>query len=247
MKITLEGLFQAARQAKEDVVYDGAFRDSYNEGIVGLIWQASRNLSRIDIRDILDEKMELPDRLKEKDTGPQAFKLGTIEEVVSLLEGPDGSGLTVKRVLEVLDLAGENLDSIGRRDLWAILTALRGPDSESAGLKHVTTAIIRGLSLPKLVSSSGGLALRTTGEIGDYDKNTHFGRHVALAVDALTRAGMMRKSYAGWEEEIREDVGRHAGKRGNLNRVILNDPYLTPDEKVTLIQFGYDLFDGKVK
>lgn len=78
-------------------------------------------------------------------------------------------------------------------DLWQVLTALRGPDSENEELKSTTTAPIRQAAFPKC----GRIAIHgfgyTHGAYYGYgntpfiwaDAYTHFGQHVNVAAKVL--------------------------------------------------------------
>lgn len=59
------------------------------------------------------------------------------------------SGKSVKEVLDALSEWGRENDLNGQaRQLWDILTALRGPDNGDRVVKEDTTTIIRQLALP---------------------------------------------------------------------------------------------------
>lgn len=98
-----------------------------------------------------------------------------------------------REILDKIDefLAKGNADS---QDLWDILTALRGPDSEN-DIKHVTTIPIRNTALPKTtkvaISSWGftnGADFRGgefSGEDASSDTSEHFSTHVIGAARLL--------------------------------------------------------------
>lgn len=55
----------------------------------------------------------------------------------------------VKRVMEMLDTEFSRLMPEEQRDLWDLLTALRGPDNEDYELKSATTTHLRAALLPE--------------------------------------------------------------------------------------------------
>lgn len=72
------------------------------------------------------------------------------------MKKPRLQGLSLKQVLRELDDWGARASDVRQRDLWAILTGLRGPDREGAWTtKMETTAIIRTKSLPRLAKELG--------------------------------------------------------------------------------------------
>lgn len=83
------------------------------------------------------------------------------------------------------------------RDLWNILTALRGPDSGDDGLKQATTGVIRYMMLGKnagfphdddernLHGSIFGPDKPEYAEIRKNKNNSHFLHHAELAFSAL--------------------------------------------------------------
>ena len=80
------------------------------------------------------------------------------------------------------------------RQLWDVLSALRGPDNENNEVKHATTAIIRAACFPKTYSG-GDICIPATmchDSERDRDARTasnkigyHFRRHAQTAFDAL--------------------------------------------------------------
>lgn len=87
-------------------------------------------------------------------------------------------------------------DDKGRKEMWDILTALRGPDNENSQEKSATTAVIRYMLLgEKTYKTISKLALvhPDSKEKADYRYNYkkgilgHFGIH---AVEAFTALGL---------------------------------------------------------
>ena len=74
-------------------------------------------------------------------------------------------------------------------ELWAILTALRGPDvgsPEAIDMKHDTTCVIRWNSLPDLADLAGAFTDKlSTVHIPPREQYSHFGQHMKQAADAL--------------------------------------------------------------
>ncbi len=83
------------------------------------------------------------------------------------------------------------------RDLWAILTALRGPDSNQNELKDITTARIR--FAIGLDDSGQGFIVHAGRPLKKYETglqdSSHFFTHSDLAIGALERLG-----YIGYIE-----------------------------------------------
>jgi len=94
----------------------------------------------------------------------------------------------VRKMLDTIDemLAG---DANEARDLWSVLTALRGPDNEDTELKWRTTAVIRAKAFPKAAQTCvHGMAVVVTGANSvRYCTSdlSHFGSHVYSAARAL--------------------------------------------------------------
>lgn len=55
-----------------------------------------------------------------------------------------------RKLLESLDEFFATADTESTKEVWNVLTALRGPDSEDARLKYETTARIRSKVFPRL-------------------------------------------------------------------------------------------------
>lgn len=58
---------------------------------------------------------------------------------------------TAQSLLNQLDqfFASEDITDKEKQKLWDVLSALRGPDAETEGMKHATTSIIRSHALPE--------------------------------------------------------------------------------------------------
>lgn len=95
---------------------------------------------------------------------------------------------TMLRMVDVFLARGDQQ----ARDLQAVLSALRGPDSRDA--KSSTTIPIRRAALPETakVADSWGHAVRMDFEAKPYAApsiDTHFGHHILMAASALRRMG----------------------------------------------------------
>jgi len=95
------------------------------------------------------------------------------------------------------------LDQIGRmlgdknygQDLWSILTALRGPDSQNLAVKFATTAVLRDAAFPNRETVNGSVfrkdqihfaaTRRAIFEPGNKRDSSHFRRHIYDAFEAL--------------------------------------------------------------
>lgn len=115
----------------------------------------------------------------------------------------------VKRILRDAVEIINNGDSAEARNLWGVLSALRGPDSERYGLKQETTAKIRsaiGISYDNVASidstdSKPETLVSTVEELVptrylnkvDIDAaHTHFKAHYRFAVDALKNLNFIK-------------------------------------------------------
>ena len=78
-------------------------------------------------------------------------------------------------------------------DLWAVITACRGPDTRNRKLKYATTAVIRQAAFPKKPSAllsvysadSKKLAKRRVEMFANREDFNHFREHVQDAFNAL--------------------------------------------------------------
>ncbi len=79
-------------------------------------------------------------------------------------------------------------------DLWAVLTALRGPDSRDNEVKYATTAVIRDAAFPKRETVNGSVFRKDTQASAakrrvvfnsPYWDSRHFRGHVEDAFSAL--------------------------------------------------------------
>lgn len=103
-------------------------------------------------------------------------------------------GLKVRKALAVVEdvLLGHDQDA---RDLWAILTALRGPDDGDYEMKSRTTVPVRRAAFPRLARN-----IQRAYHIADFDSSeplpvvafsSHFNGHIADAVIALKRVSAL--------------------------------------------------------
>ncbi len=106
---------------------------------------------------------------------------------------------TAKEMLALLDnfpaSIGDNPDHANlpgseSRKLWAILTALRGPDDDDEVVKSRTTSIIRARVLPHLSRAAGAFVNMSDPLPNPSDVNTpstHFNNHIGTALSAIAR------------------------------------------------------------
>ena len=96
-------------------------------------------------------------------------------------------GTRARDVLKVMDRWSEGSTFLEIRDLWDILSALRGPDEYNLDLKQETTCRIRARTVPNLAfySDINGDGGEIVGWPGD-----HFGQHVMAAVESIHRQGL---------------------------------------------------------
>ena len=96
-------------------------------------------------------------------------------------------GTRARDVLKVMDRWSEGSTFLEIRDLWDILSALRGPDDYNSDLKQETTCRIRARTVPNLAyySDVNRDGREIVGWYGD-----HFGQHVMAAVAAINRQGL---------------------------------------------------------
>lgn len=112
---------------------------------------------------------------------------------------------TVKSVLADVVAMLNSPDERSGWQLWAVLTALRGPDNNNCNLKNLTTASIRGI-LGLQDNRGGGFVVtdkppieKDTPDYLIYDKlvanhgkvDYHFACHYANAITALKQLGML--------------------------------------------------------
>lgn len=105
----------------------------------------------------------------------------------------------VKRVLTAVNkVLGDAKDKTAARNLWNILTALRGPDSDNTTVKQYTTAQIRYLvgeisKTPFAHTNVGAIVqeFKPT-QFGKHkDTNDHFRAHIRYALEALHEIGVI--------------------------------------------------------
>lgn len=100
---------------------------------------------------------------------------------------------TAKEVLKAVNTWADNAELKQAKQLWFILTALRGPDNGSDNLKSATTALVRGYSLPDLARRGGAdyqyveePDIRELAEgVQKYDGQRHFLTHIWRAAQSL--------------------------------------------------------------
>lgn len=98
---------------------------------------------------------------------------------------------TAKEVLAFIDQWADSAPKEEVKNLWSVLTALRGPDNGDHKLKLCTTAVIRGLTLPILSKSNG--AFNNDGRYGEpvislgdvSPEDFHFWSHITSAAKYL--------------------------------------------------------------
>lgn len=99
--------------------------------------------------------------------------------------------LTLDEIREISSTLEELSKKFGHTPVWAILTALRGPDSMSEDLKYRTTAVIRRVVTPWLNPSSVTVAPADVpfrvrqGDAISKPGNRHFMQHVVAAARVL--------------------------------------------------------------
>jgi len=105
----------------------------------------------------------------------------------------------IKNVIEFV-----NTDSLYGRDLWAILTALRGPDTNNMVVKALTTQKIRGAVGLSSNNSANAYSSEEKPEMilslhsfeTTHKENLHFINHHNYAVEALMNLGFIPQVFA---------------------------------------------------
>lgn len=108
---------------------------------------------------------------------------------------------TVKATLNVIDKVLSGKDQTAAVELWAVLSALRGPDFDRGyGAKKATTSVIRATAFPKADKKyhTAGLEIPASfrrddfGAVEDrvnnkniFSKSIHFKQHAEAAFEAL--------------------------------------------------------------
>lgn len=99
---------------------------------------------------------------------------------------------TMRSILRYIEARIPSMTVDEVQKLWAVLTALRGPDQSSWGLKRETTARIRSVAVPRLAEKCGRAQRNGDGRPIPFDilllhnrGNSHFIRHIELAAEAL--------------------------------------------------------------
>lgn len=98
---------------------------------------------------------------------------------------------TVSEVLDIIDTFLAEMDHVQSKQLWNILTALRGPDDDNTDTKLKTTSPIRTAALPKtaLNSNKCGAIFRAVDELVEPMGGSHFSRHIQYAKKSLAAIG----------------------------------------------------------
>jgi len=108
------------------------------------------------------------------------------------------SKTTTLEILEAINEWAINARSYEVHNMWNILTALRGPDSDNEALKSKTTIFIRSAVLPDLAERANAnivfyldnrLILKQLGDISNekyYNVNiSHFSQHAIYAANSI--------------------------------------------------------------
>jgi len=117
---------------------------------------------------------------------------------------------TAKEMLDVLDEFFVTAGEEQARNLWAVLSALRGPDDDSYVLKNCTTEVVRAVAFPRLaalwkrelcaVGPTFNLSSRLASIPPNYSpRYNHFFNHIADAKRVLQR--MNREPVASWAQD----------------------------------------------
>jgi hypothetical protein len=110
----------------------------------------------------------------------------------------------LKQILNQIDNFLTTADRYQAQDLWSILTALRGPDSDNDQIKYETTAVIRALAFPEAAKTTGQredsvyqatLGYMVNTKVTNQDtwlavsklKPGHFRDHIKFALRILTK------------------------------------------------------------
>lgn len=116
---------------------------------------------------------------------------------------------SAREVLEAINAWARGANPLEVRDVWAVLTALRGPDNGDDAVKWRTTARIRGTALPQLSLGAGAFTVESDAtthpavldppEVGDTSSmsnltdpdvsaaGNHFRQHIRLAAEYLVQ------------------------------------------------------------
>ena len=114
---------------------------------------------------------------------------------------------TALQALQLIDevLAAGGVDG---KNLWGILTALRGPDNGNNEMKERTTCVIRRLALPRTTSAAQGTTpwpngyrngayfgsprvVETVPKLDWFSDDEHFQTHICHATHALRDLGLL--------------------------------------------------------
>ena len=137
------------------------------------------------------------------DQAKQALLNAAVATQASAVATPSGTKQMLDSIISFLN----NAPYEESRQLWDVLTALRGPDDNNTGLKSVTTARIRGVLGLRPNGASGAVVdngAPVHSEASGYDmfyklKESvnesvlyHFAKHYAHAVAALRALGYIK-------------------------------------------------------
>lgn len=113
-------------------------------------------------------------------------------------------GLSKRQAVRILNKLSRTLDKGGEnaRYVWAILAALRGPDSSNERVKEHSTAMIRSFLVDHEDKPSGTLESLVVHEFNSYqfhrypDASEHFNSHITSAFEALVALGFIEHEEA---------------------------------------------------
>lgn len=137
-------------------------------------------------------------------------------------------GHSVLEILQMLDWWSRHATGDEIEHLWAILSALRGPDDSDTVLKGQTTAWVRTAALPGLAALAGATIAKPWGkaaeavtdekleelvldaeklESANPEHSVHFVRHIQRAFEALIR----EKRFQAPRDQHAIDAGEMEG------------------------------------
>lgn len=107
----------------------------------------------------------------------------------------------VKTALRKIDALTVGLSVEEQRDLWDILSAMRGPDNDDVNLKEQTTCVIRALAFPKITAGGQAMIAGKGSKVADINTALsdnilggagHFMSHIHAAERALRKTAKDR-------------------------------------------------------
>lgn len=105
---------------------------------------------------------------------------------------------TVNDILRAIDTWAINRGGEEAKDLWAILSAMRGPDDSDDNIKFTSTCRIRGFALPHLAGIAGAIVRDTLYHEGmreliafNESNSHHFNNHVRQAAIAIRKYSIL--------------------------------------------------------